>query len=121
MTGLDVAPAADATPGEDEAVLASWRQLLDDGTLQREEPALAGTARPPAARLGKDDARRLGLADGDLLTVTGPAGSVTLPLLVTEMPEQVVWLPMHSPGSHVRTALGAGPGAVVTLSAGGTA
>jgi NADH-quinone oxidoreductase subunit G len=120
-TGLDVAPRPTPPVGRDQAVLASWRQLLDDGTLQREEPALAGTARPPAARLGKEDARRLGLADGDLLTVTGPAGSVTLPLLVTEMPEQVVWLPMRSPGSHVRTALGAGPGAVVTLSAGGAA
>ncbi|WP_369132898.1 NADH-quinone oxidoreductase subunit G [Modestobacter sp. I12A-02662] len=120
-TGLDVAPRPAPPVGRDQAVLATWRQLIDDGTLQREEPALAGTARPPAARLGKDDARRLGLADGDLLTVTGPAGSVTLPVLVTEMPEQVVWLPMRSPGSHVRTALGAGPGSVVTLSAGGAA
>jgi NADH-quinone oxidoreductase subunit G len=121
VTDLDFAPRATPPVGPGQAVLASWRQLLDDGTLQREEPALAGTARPPAARLGKEDARALGVADGDLLTVTGPAGSVTLPVLVTEMPDQVVWLPMRSPGSHVRTALGAGPGSVVTLSAGGAA
>jgi NADH-quinone oxidoreductase subunit G len=73
------------------------------------------------ARLGKDAARRLGLADGDLLTVTGPTGSVTLPVQLVEMPDRVVWLPMRSPGSEVRAGLGAGPGAVVTLSAGGAA
>jgi NADH-quinone oxidoreductase subunit G len=99
-------------------VLASWRQLLDVGTLQRDEPALAGTARPPVARVGKDTAGRLGLADGEPVTVTGPSGSVTLPAAVVEMPDQVVWLPMRSPGCAVRTDLGAGPGSVVRLSAG---
>jgi NADH-quinone oxidoreductase subunit G len=34
------------------------------------------------------------------------------------MPDQVVWLPMRSPGSEVRTHLGTGPGGVVRLSAG---
>jgi NADH-quinone oxidoreductase subunit G len=112
--------AAPAGPelAEDQAVLASWRQLLDVGTLQREEPALAGTARPPVARLGKNAARRLGLADGDRLTVTGATGSISLPVLITEMPDQVVWLPMRSPGSEVRAQLGTGPGGVVTLSGG---
>jgi NADH-quinone oxidoreductase subunit G len=114
--GLTVRPTPAPSLGEDEVVLASWRQLLDLGTLQRDEPALAGTARPPVARLGKDAARRLGLADGDPLTVSGPAGSVTLPVQVVEMAARVVWLPMRSPGCAVRTDLGAGPGAVVRLS-----
>jgi NADH-quinone oxidoreductase subunit G len=121
VAGLDVAPGPAPTLAGEQAVLASWRQLLDAGTLQRDEPAMAGTARPPVARLGKDAARRLGLADGDLLTVTGPAGAVTLPVQLVEMPDRVVWLPMRSPGSEVRAGLGAGPGAVVTLTAGGAA
>ena len=37
-------------------MLASWRQLLDLGTLQPDEPELAGTARPPVARLAPDAA-----------------------------------------------------------------
>jgi NADH-quinone oxidoreductase subunit G len=98
-------------------VLATWRQLLDVGTLQRDEPELAGTARPAVARIAKDTAARLGLADGDPLTVSGPAGTVTLPVRLTEMPDRVVWLPMRSPGSEVRAQLGAGPGAVVRLGA----
>jgi NADH-quinone oxidoreductase subunit G len=116
-TGPDVAPSAGPAPRADEAVLASWRQLLDAGTLQRDEPELAGTARPPVARIGKDAARRLGLADGDRVTVTGDRGSVTLPVVVTEMPDQVVWLPMRSPGSEIRTQLGTAPGGVVGLAA----
>jgi NADH-quinone oxidoreductase subunit G len=115
--------AAPAGPelAEDQAVLASWRQLLDVATLQRDEPALAGTARQPVARIGKDAARRLGLGDGDRLTVTGPTGSVSLPVRITEMPDQVVWLPMRSPGSEIRAQLGTGPGGVVTLGVGGAA
>src|SRR4051812_3766771 len=36
-TGLDVPPAGDAQLHGEQAVLASWRQLLDVGTLQRDE------------------------------------------------------------------------------------
>jgi NADH-quinone oxidoreductase subunit G len=115
--GLDVAPAPAPDLREDEAVLASWRQLLDVGTLQRDEPELAGTARPPVVRIGTAAARRLGVADGDGLTVSGATGSVTLPVRVTAMPDRVVWLPMRAPGSEIRTDLGTGPGGVVRLAA----
>src|SRR4051794_1461939 len=113
--GLDVPPpsAPELRPGE--AVLASWRQLLDVGTLQRDEPELAGTARQPVARIAAATAARLGLAHGDRLTVGGVTGSVTLPLHVTAMPDQVDWLPMKSPGSELRTQLGTAPGGVVRL------
>ncbi|WNV74991.1 NADH-quinone oxidoreductase subunit G [Geodermatophilus sp. DSM 44513] len=119
VTGLDVVPAPEPELADDEAVLASWRQLLDVGTLQRDEPELAGTARPPVARVGEDTARRLGLVDGAPVTVCGAMGEITLPVLVTAMPEQVVWLPMRSPGSELRAGLGTAPGGVVRLIAGG--
>jgi NADH-quinone oxidoreductase subunit G len=114
-----VQPVPGPAPTGEQAVLASWRQLLDAGTLQRDEPAMAGTARLPVARLGKDAAARLGVADGDLLTVTGAVGAITFPVQLTEMPDRVVWLPMRSAGSEVRAGLGSGPGSLVTLSAGG--
>ncbi|WP_324274475.1 molybdopterin dinucleotide binding domain-containing protein [Blastococcus brunescens] len=97
-------------------MLASWRQLIDAGTLQRDEPELAGTARPPVVRIGPDAAGRLGVVDGDRVAVSGATGSITLPVRVTPMPDQVVWLPMRSPGSDVRSDLGTGPGGVVRLS-----
>ncbi|HVD29236.1 MAG TPA: NADH-quinone oxidoreductase subunit G, partial [Mycobacteriales bacterium] len=114
--GLDVRPPAapDLRPGE--AVLATWRQLLDAGTLQRDEPELAGTARQPVVRINAGAAEALGVVDGDRLTVSGATGSVRLPVRITAMPDQVVWLPMRSPGSEIRADLGSGPGGVVRLS-----
>lgn len=46
-------------------------------------------------------------------------GAITLPLLITDMPDRVVWLPMNSPGSAVLAQLGAASGAVVTVEPGG--
>src|SRR3954470_5314634 len=113
--GLNHAPAAQPELGENEGVLASWRQLLDVGTLQRDEPELAGTARQPVARVSAATAGRLGLAHGEGLTAGRVTGSVTLPLHITAMPDQVVWLPMRSPGSELRTQRGTAPGGVVRL------
>ncbi|MDQ3716124.1 MAG: NADH-quinone oxidoreductase subunit G [Actinomycetota bacterium] len=102
----------------DEAVLASWHHLLDEGSLQVEEPALAGTARPASARLSKSLATALGVAEGDCVQVSGARGALTLPALITDMPDQVVWVPMRSPGSSVRADLGTAPGGVVRVAKG---
>ncbi|HEY3879436.1 MAG TPA: NADH-quinone oxidoreductase subunit G, partial [Trebonia sp.] len=98
-----------------ELVLATWHQLIDAGRLQDAEPYLAGTARPVVARVSSATAAAAGLADGDKVTVSAPAGSVTVPLFVTKMTDGVVWLPTNSSGSAVRADLGAGHGTVVTL------
>jgi NADH-quinone oxidoreductase subunit G len=104
----------------DQAVLASWHHLLDEGSLQVEEPALAGTARSASVRLPKSMATSLGIAEGDAVQVSGDRGSVILPAQITEMPDAVVWVPMRSPGSSVRTDLGTAPGGVVTVARQGT-
>ncbi|WP_042396288.1 NADH-quinone oxidoreductase subunit G [Streptacidiphilus carbonis] len=103
-------------PSAGEAVLGGWRMLLDNGVLQQGDPALAGTRHPAVARLSPATAAEVGIADGAPLSVTGPAGSLTLPLLITpELPDRVVWIPLNStPGGSYRT-LGATPGRVVGL------
>jgi NADH-quinone oxidoreductase subunit G len=110
-----VAAAAATTPGAGEAVLASWRMLLDSGLLQDGEPYLAGTARTPVVRLSAETANAIGAGDGDNVTVSTGRGEITLPLTITEMPEHVVWLPLNSPGSAVHRQLGVTPGAVVKI------
>jgi NADH-quinone oxidoreductase subunit G len=119
LTGPDepAGPPVEAGPGQ--AVLATWRLLLDLGRGQDEEPHLAGTAHAPVARLSAVTADDAGVADGDLLTVVGPGGSVTLPALVTTMPDHVVWLPTNSAGSRVHLDLGAQAGTVVSITAAG--
>lgn len=106
------------TLGPGQAVLATWHMLLDAGRLQDGEAFLAGTAQRPVARLSQTTAAGLGLATGQALTLRTAAGQVTLPLVVTPMPDDVVWVPTHSVGSTVRPTLGVDAGAVVDLSAG---
>jgi NADH-quinone oxidoreductase subunit G len=106
-------PAADG-----EAVLASWRLLLDLGTMQAAEPHLAGTRKPSVARVNAATAERLGIVDGGRVVVSGPAGDLELPVTTAQMPDGVVWLPWNSPDSRILTDLGAVPGQRVRLTRG---
>jgi NADH-quinone oxidoreductase subunit G len=110
-----VSPSSSPPVGAGQALLATWRHLLDNGTLQHPEPNLAGTQRAALARLSAATAGRLGVADGDPVTVATDHGAVSLPVEVTDMPDGVVWLPGNSGPSTVRRHLGAGHGAVVTI------
>lgn len=106
-----------ARPGEGEAVLAGHRLLLDQGRLQEGDTALAGTRHAAVARLSAATAAETGVKDGDLLAVTGPAGSTHFPLQVTEMPDRVVWLPLNSAAGGVLSDTGAHPGDLVRIGA----
>ncbi len=104
-----------------QAVLATWHLLLDAGRLQGGEPFLAGTAKRSVARLSAATAATVGVGDGERVTVSTDAGAVTLPVLVTDMPDHVVWLPTNAADCAVRGTLHADAGDVVTLAAAGNA
>jgi len=107
----DVTLGSQKTPESGNAVLATWRQLLDDGSLQVDEPHLAGTARPAVARVSATTAKGRRWAK-----VSTDRGSITLPVEVADLPDDVVWLPGNSEESHVRAILAAGHGSSVSLS-----
>jgi NADH-quinone oxidoreductase subunit G len=123
--GVLGAPAPRAAPGEPlsptsgQAILATWHHLLDNGSLQDGDGHLAGTARIPVVRIPKSTAADLGVVDGDAVTVGTARGAITLPALITDMADGVVWVPTNSPGSTVRRTLGVVEGALVDISAGG--
>ncbi len=106
-------PLTQPAPGT--AVLASWRMLLDDGRMQDGEPNLAGIARPAVARLSATTAAEIGAVTDDLVTVASAHGSITLPLMISDLPDRVVWVPQHSPGSAIAEQLATQPGGIVTL------
>jgi NADH-quinone oxidoreductase subunit G len=112
-------PVETVTPapalGDGQAVLATWRQLLDNGTLQSDEPHLAGTQRPAVVRLNAETARRFGV--NATATVKTEHGSITLPVEYADLPDGVVWLPTNSGASKVRRVLRAGHGDVVSVTA----
>jgi NADH-quinone oxidoreductase subunit G len=111
--------AEQVRPGAGQAVLASWRQLVDDATLTMDEPHLAGTARAARVVCNAATAATLGLTEGEPVSVATERGAIVAPLRLADAPDGVVWLPGNSPGSHARATLGAGHGALVTVTPGG--
>ena len=103
-------------PGAGEAVLATWTWLLDAGRMQDGEPHLAGTAKRPRLHLSAATAAAVGVEEGDLVTVSSERGSLVLPLVLADMPDEVVWVPTNAPGYPVRERLAAGAGAIVGVS-----
>ncbi|MFB4298125.1 NADH-quinone oxidoreductase subunit G [Actinomadura sp. NTSP31] len=113
----DVAHALPPHPEQGEALVATWRLLLDRGRLQDGEPFLAGTAKAAVARLSPATAAEIGATGA--VTVSGPRGEATLPLEVTaDLPDRVVWLPTNSAGCALYRDLGAAAGGVVKISSG---
>jgi NADH-quinone oxidoreductase subunit G len=106
-----------ATPSlsPDQAIITSWRRLLDLGTLQAGEENLAATSRRTVAVISPKRAAALGVKDGDRLTISTQQGSVTLPALVEEIHDDAVWAPRNSRGSQLLSQLGVAHGAVVKV------
>ncbi|MHA6792607.1 NADH-quinone oxidoreductase subunit G [Pseudonocardia bannensis] len=115
--GPGVAAGEARRPAFAQAVLATWRQLVDESTLAVDEPALAGTARPAFVRMNAATAERLGVTEGRPAAVRTDRGAITLPVALADLPDGVVWLPANSAGSRVRATLGAGHGDVVGVTA----
>ncbi|MEO6512165.1 MAG: molybdopterin-dependent oxidoreductase, partial [Nocardioides sp.] len=105
---LDRVQAHDVSdPG---VTLASWKQMLDLGSLQDGDDNLRATARMPVARVSSTVYDALGPA----VTVIGDRGSVTLPAVVADIADDVVWLPGNSFGRGLLADVGL-PGSTVTL------
>jgi NADH-quinone oxidoreductase subunit G len=79
---------------------------LDGGRGLDGEPHLMGTAKPDVVRLSPAAALELGVRSGDAVAVRGAASSITLPVAVTGMVDDVVWLPAHIDGIATTGRLG---------------
>jgi NADH-quinone oxidoreductase subunit G len=98
-----------------QAVLSTWRHLLDKGALQTGEPYLAATSRVAVVRVSPATAQRLNLVDGASATVSCCGENASAPLIVTAgMAEDVVWIPANSEGCSLNLP----SGCVVTVSQG---
>ena len=90
-----------------QAVLSTWRHLLDKGALQSGEPYLAATSRVAVVRLSPATAQALDLLDGASTTVSFAGNIATAPLVVTAgMADSVVWIPANSEGSSLNLPSG---------------
>jgi NADH-quinone oxidoreductase subunit G len=110
---------ADQSPiGSGQAVLSSWKHLLDKGTLQEGEPYLSATARVAVVRVSPSTAQSLNLVDGGIATVSCCGKEAVAPVIVTGgMADGVVWVPANSEGASLNLP----SGCVVDVRAGGQA
>jgi NADH-quinone oxidoreductase subunit G len=109
---LDSVQAHDVTDDFDGSgvTLATWKQMLDNGTMQDGDDNLRATARMPVARVSANVYDALGPS----ITVTGDRGSVTLPAVIADIADDVVWLPTNSTGRGLLADVGL-PGSTVQL------
>jgi NADH-quinone oxidoreductase subunit G len=114
--GLPEAPAASSVtgPGDGQVALATWKLMLDNGSMQDGEKYLRATARTPVCRLSPTAAAAI----GPMVTLEGDRGSVTLPVEVAhDLADDVAWVPANSTGHGVLADL-ASPGSGVHLKGG---
>ena len=111
-------PVAGQTPvavSGNDAILTSWRRLLDMGSLQKGEDNLAGTRRPTVAVISQKRAQSIGVSSGQQVRVSNTHGSITIPVLVEDIHDDAVWVPRNSFASQTLIALNAVHADVVTV------
>ena len=102
--------------GADEAVLTSWRNLLDKGSLQEGEDNLAGTARAATVVISQNRATSLSVKSGELIRVSNTYGAITLPCTIADIDDAKVWLPRNSASAQLIKVLGTVGNSVVKVS-----
>jgi NADH-quinone oxidoreductase subunit G len=115
---LSAGIADQTSVGAGQAVLSSWKHLLDKGTLQEGEPYLSATARVAVIRVSPSTAQSLNLVDGGIATVSCCGKEAVAPVIVTGgMADGVVWVPANSEGASLNLP----SGCVVDVRTGGQA
>ena len=103
-------------PGEGY-LLASWKQLLDDGRMQDGDDHLRATARRPVLLANAATLAEVGVVPGATVIVTGPLGSLELLVGEADLADGTVWAPASAPGASVRHRVGPA-GCRVTITGG---
>ena len=98
-----------------QAILTSWRRLLDNGSLQDGEANLAGTARRTVVVISPKRASAIGVVNDDLVKISNDKGAVVLPVLIEAIHDDAVWAPRNSEGSELLRTLGVASNSVVTV------
>jgi NADH-quinone oxidoreductase subunit G len=110
-----VAATSAINPSSDEAVLNSWRNLLDKGSMQDGEDNLAGTARKSVVVISPARAKSLSVSENDLVRVSNDYGAITLPCSINEIEDSSVWLPRNSQSSQLIRNLGTVSNSIVKV------
>jgi NADH-quinone oxidoreductase subunit G len=103
-SAVDAGAPAPVTPGHH--VLATWKQLVDDGRMLDGDEYLKATGRRAMLLVSPSTLAHLGVHEGQLVTVASDRGSVELPVGIADLPDHVVWAPASSSGVSLSRELG---------------
>jgi NADH-quinone oxidoreductase subunit G len=99
-------PPADRDAETYPFVLLTGAQLYDGSQSLRHSQRLVHLVEEPFVELNRDDARKLGIAQGDEVTVTSPRGALKLKAKVgRKVLPGTVFVPAHQPGAPVNSIL----------------
>jgi len=113
MTSVQATSTTKVNNGE--AIISSWRNLLDKGSLQDGEENLAGTARKSVVVISQSRAQSLGVDSGDMVRVSNNYGAVTISCQIADIHNDSVWLPRNSINSQLIRNLGVVSNSVVKV------
>ena len=115
VTFAGAAPAELVTPPDKQVVITCHKTQIDEGLLQVGATDLQAAGRASFARISPETAQEFGITDGGAISLITDGGQIQLPVVLTKMPQRVVWVPECSAGSHVYESLGVTSGALVQL------
>lgn len=99
FTAVAFRPSAEAPDKEYPFILSTGRQLFQyhTGTMTRKNPALDTVAGArPYVEIHPEDAKKLGIDEGQKIRVSSRRGSIEIAAMVTERPLQgMVFVPFH--------------------------
>jgi NADH-quinone oxidoreductase subunit G len=104
-------PPARGQGGSAPLRLATWKQMVDDGSMLDGDDYLKATGRAAVALVSAATLATLDVAAGSTVTLTGDRGSVSLPVAVADVADGVVWAPTNT-GVNLNRELGAAGSAV---------
>lgn len=87
-------------------VLASWKPLIDSGRMQDGSEVMRQCVRPARLLVDQETFDKLGVAQDAEVTLTGPNGSIGLPIAIADLAPGTVFAPATSPGYDVRRLVG---------------
>jgi NADH-quinone oxidoreductase subunit G len=97
------AAGSPAAPNTGALRLLTYRLLYDDGSRANKTQGITALTPGPFAELNADDAERLGITDGQNVTVASAHGSIDLPARVsTAIRRGAVFVPFNQPGGSAR-------------------
>lgn len=98
FTATDYTPPAEVTDSDYPFVLTTGRNLYQyhSGSMTRRVKPIEQHAGEPYIEINPDDAKNIGITDGDMLKVSSRRGNINIKARITERVQTgVIFIPMH--------------------------